>query len=209
MKLFDKFNEITAKNKNEVESIDDLNKKEEVEKWWNENMVARREDGKSKLYDLLEEFNISSMKKLAPLLGYKQSTIISDYTRANSTLSPSYDVKHKFYTFFHDELNIQPNIPEEKKERKAKRIIRKKDKIELVEETETKETTKTLFDFGMSEIITENKSKSNIEELIERYEKSIDNINDNIKRYETLMNNLITEKNCYEKMIMDLKELGK
>lgn len=204
MKLFDKFNEITSKAKDEVESIEDLNKKEEVEKWWEENIAARREDGKSKIYDLLDEFNIKSMNQLSTLMGYKSASIISDYTREKSNYVPGFDAKNRFYTFFKNELNMQPNLPQENNKSKAKRIIRKKDKIELVEEKPSKSITQTLFDFD-----TKKENSNGVSDLIEKYENSLIAINDNIKRYETIINNLISEKTCYERIIADLKELQK
>lgn len=113
-RLIDKFNEIMNKSKGET-TIDRINREQEVNKWWKE--VSKREKwGTYGINKYLKEFNIDDLKELGMLLGYteKGSGIVSNWLRKPNNVS--YNSKNKLYSFFEDELNIQPPKPKYKKE---------------------------------------------------------------------------------------------
>lgn len=103
-KLINKFNEIINKTKGEND-INRKNREQIVNEWWDE-MCEKQSHGKYKINDKLEEFNISSLSELSNLLGYKHRGTASDYL--NRTREVSFDIKDRFYSFFENELNIQP-----------------------------------------------------------------------------------------------------
>lgn len=103
-KLINKFNEIINKTKGEND-INRKNREQIVNEWWDE-MCEKKSHGKYKINDKLEEFNISSLSEFSNLLGYKHKGTASDYL--NRTREVSFDIKDRFYSFFENELNIQP-----------------------------------------------------------------------------------------------------
>lgn len=123
--LIDKFNEIVNRGKNE-NKLTQLERERKVSEWYN-NMVTK-ENGRYKLYDKMEEFNIDTFKELALLLGYKDSSILSHYLCKRVDLAP-YDFKNKLYTFFENELNMQPKKVKEIKEK----IVKQRKNTELLD----------------------------------------------------------------------------
>ncbi len=115
--LIDKFNEIINKGKNE-QTLERLNREDIVNKWWNE-MSVKSGYGKFKLSEKMKEFNIDSLSELSQLLGWKTPAGLSNYL--NNVVPISFDTKNKIYSFFENELNIQP--PKKKKETKKKGIL--------------------------------------------------------------------------------------
>lgn len=107
-KLIDKFNELMNKTKIETD-IDRINRKEVVDKWWNEVSVKKKH-GVYALNDKMKEFNIDTLSELSLLLGYSKRAI-SDYL--NKSDKVSFETKNRLYSFFENELNIQP--PKDKK----------------------------------------------------------------------------------------------
>ena len=101
--LIDKFNEII--NRGEINKIEKLSREQLVDQWW-EEMKTKDENGKFNLCKKMKEFNISTFKELTKLLGYKDSSIISVYL--NNRQEMGFDTKNRFYSFFENELNIQP-----------------------------------------------------------------------------------------------------
>lgn len=119
--LMDKFNEIVNKPKGE-NKIHQLNRQQIVEQWW-EEIISDKE----KLNEKMKEFNIVTYKELANLLGYKTGATLSTYI--NGSLPCNYNFKNRLYSFFENELNIQP-----KKNNNSKRIyIRTKEEEELIQ----------------------------------------------------------------------------
>lgn len=100
--LIDKFNELINKSKGERD-LEHLNRNEIVNAWWEE--MSTKENGRYKLYDLMEEYNIPSLSQLSRLLGYSTPTMICNYLSKKS--NAGYDYKNKLYSFFENELNIQ------------------------------------------------------------------------------------------------------
>lgn len=115
-KYIDKFNELINKNKKE-KNIDRLNREEIVNKWWDEVSV-KTGYGKYKLNEKMKEFNIDSLNELAHLLGWSTQAGLCNYLNGNSQIG--FDVKNKLYSFFENELNIQPPKEKIKKERSKK-----------------------------------------------------------------------------------------
>lgn len=119
--LIDKFNKIINKSKGE-NKIHQLNRQQIVEEWWKEIT-----EDKEKLNEKMKEFNIVTYKELANLLGYKTGATLSNYI--NGKIPCSYNLKNRLYSFFENELNIQP-----KKNNNSKRTyIRTKEEEELIQ----------------------------------------------------------------------------
>lgn len=119
--LIDKFNEII--NKGKINDIDRLNRQKIVEDWFDELTVE-------KLKEKMKEFNISTYKELAELMGYTNQSSIC--CAINKTRVPGFDFKNKLYSFFENELNIQKPKKQTVKE-KVKEIMLDQDKLELQE----------------------------------------------------------------------------
>lgn len=101
--LIDKFNEITH-NVNGENTIEKINEEEIVNKWWDE-MCQKQAHGKYKINEKMEEFNIPTLKRLSELLGYKSTGALSGYLSGKHPIG--FEVKHRIYHFFKNELNIQ------------------------------------------------------------------------------------------------------
>lgn len=102
--LIDKFNELINKSKGERD-IDRLNREEVVNNWWSE-MSQKVGYGKYKINEKMKEFNIDTLKELSHLLGYKNQSQLCNYLSGN--WEPTFNTKNMIYSFFEDELNIQP-----------------------------------------------------------------------------------------------------
>lgn len=113
--LIDKFNEIINKGKNE-QTLERLSREDVVNQWWDE-MAIKIGHGKYKLNEKMKEFNIDSLLELSQLLGWKTQASLSNYL--NGYTPTSFNIKNKIYSFFENELNIQPP----KKENKKKNIL--------------------------------------------------------------------------------------
>ena len=113
--LIDKFNELINKSKGERD-IDRLNREEVVNAWW-DKMSQKVGYGKYKINEKMKEFNIDTLKELAHLLGYKNQTQLCNYLGGHMT--PTFNTKNMLYSFFENELNIQP--PKDKTTKKIKR----------------------------------------------------------------------------------------
>lgn len=127
--LIDKFNSIINKGKNELE-FEKLNRQALVNEWFEDMTTVV--NGRIKLKNKMEEFNIESYKELATLMGYKTACNLSIY--CNKTRPAPYDFKNRLYTFFADELNIQD---------KKKTVILNKEKMTHEEKNELTEWYKT------------------------------------------------------------------
>lgn len=128
--FIDKFNRIINRGKQDLK-IESINRKEEVEKWWNEIL-----EDKKIIKELMKKFNISSFDELGRLIGYSNGTTICSYINKNRECG--FNIKNKLYTFFEDETNVQ--IPKKKslnfnnvKKEKINNIIENKIKIKLKE----------------------------------------------------------------------------
>jgi len=113
--LIDKFNQIVNRGVNENKIIK-LEREKEVTEWFKDMTTVK--NGRLKIYEKMEEFNIYTFKELTPLLGYKDSSILSRYLKMEN--KAPYDFKNKLYTFFENELNMQPKKEMIKKNRKAR-----------------------------------------------------------------------------------------
>ena len=107
-KLIDKFNKLMNKTKTE-NNIDRINRKEVVDKWWNEVSVKKKH-GVYVLNDKMKEFNIDTLTELSLLIG-SNKRYVSDCLNNNDKVS--FEAKNRLYSFFENELNIQP--PKDKK----------------------------------------------------------------------------------------------
>ena len=114
--LIDKFNELINKSKGERD-IDRLNREEIVNNWWSK-MSQKVGYGKYKINEKMKEFNIDTLKELAHLLGYKNQSQLCNYL--SGKWEPTFNTKNMIYSFFEDELNIQP--PKEKITKTIKRL---------------------------------------------------------------------------------------
>lgn len=110
-KLIDKFNELINKTKTEND-IDRINRKEVVNKWWDEVSVKKKH-GVYVLNDKMKEFNIDTLTELSLLIG-SGKRYVSDCL--NNSDKVSFEAKNRLYSFFENELNIQP--PKNKKTNK-------------------------------------------------------------------------------------------
>lgn len=113
--LIDKFNQIVNRGINENKIIK-LQREKEVTEWFKDMTTVK--NGRLKIYEQMEEFNIYTFKELTPLLGYKDSSILSRYLKSEN--SAPYEFKNKLYTFFENELNMQPKKEMIKKNYKAR-----------------------------------------------------------------------------------------
>ena len=104
-KYIEKFNELINKSKGE-RSINRLTREEIVNVWWDE-MSQKIGHGQFKLNEKMIDFNIQTLNELDLLLGYKnKSGMMSNYLNGHQHVS--FDIKNKVYSFFENELNIQP-----------------------------------------------------------------------------------------------------
>ena len=108
-KYIEKFNELLNKSKGE-RNINKMTREEIVNQWWKE-MSEKSGHGKYKLNEKMHEFNIDNMTELDKLLGYSSMGATSGYLKKGESIG--YDLKNKYYSFFENELNIQP--PKSKK----------------------------------------------------------------------------------------------
>ena len=102
--FIDKFNRIINRGKQELK-IESINRKEEVEKWWNEII-----EDKKIIKELMKKFNITSFDELGRLIGYSNGTTICSYINKNRECG--FNIKNKLFSFFEDETNVQ--IPKKK-----------------------------------------------------------------------------------------------
>lgn len=112
--LVDKFNEIIAKDKQEV-VIDRLENEKTIDAYV-EWLITIDKNGNLNLDNKMKEFNINTYCELGTLLGYKSSQPIQSIK--SKGVNNSYDLKNKLYQFFTNELNIQPPKVKEIKENK-------------------------------------------------------------------------------------------
>ena len=104
-KYIEKFNELINKSKGET-SINRLTREEIVNEWWDE-MSQKIGHGQFKINEKMRDFNIYTLRELDELLGYKgTSGMMSNYL--NNCRKVGFDIKNKVYSFFENELNIQP-----------------------------------------------------------------------------------------------------
>lgn len=119
--LIDKFNEIINKGKGE-HIIAKLNREELVNKWWDE-MSTKTSYGKYKLNEKMKEFNIDTLIELSNLLGWKSQAGICNYLSGKIPIT--FNTKNKIYSFFENELNIQPPKNNKTKKNKTYTIYKK------------------------------------------------------------------------------------
>lgn len=102
--LINKFNEIINKTRGE-QTIDKVNREQLVNDWWNK-MSVKTGPGEYMLSEKMKEFNIASYKELAVLLGWKTGSGLISYLTGVHKIS--FNTKNRIYSFFENELNIQP-----------------------------------------------------------------------------------------------------
>ena len=104
--LINKFNELMNKQKGEVE-IDQLNREQIVNEWWDKVRVKKGK-GKYGLTEYLDKFNIRNLSQLAELMGYNNKLAIQQKLNNYGNYTIDYNFKNRLYSFFENELNIQP-----------------------------------------------------------------------------------------------------
>lgn len=124
-KLIDKFNELINKTKTEND-IDRINRTEVVNKWWDEVSVKKKH-GVYVLNDKMKEFNIDTLTELSLLIG-SSKRYVSDCLNKPNTVN--FEAKNRLYSFFENELNIQP--PKNKKTNKHSSHRNTHEDIELL-----------------------------------------------------------------------------
>lgn len=137
-KLLDKFNEIMNKGKNELQ-LSAMNRQKEVNEWY-DNMIANK---RANLHKKMIDFNIDSYAELTKLMNYGSGSTFSKYV--NKRIPTSYNFKERLYSFFENELNIQPVKKSENSKTKAKSKIgpnRSKKAIEFYKNFNIKEWMK-------------------------------------------------------------------
>lgn len=107
-KLIDKFNEII--NRGQENKIVSLENGVDASDYWKE-LCKKDDNGTPKLYKKMREFNISNVKELAILLGYKSPGMIYQYLKEDNVVNE--DFTKRVYLFFTNELNIQEPKKEE------------------------------------------------------------------------------------------------
>ena len=107
-KLIDKFNEII--NRGQENKIVSLENGVDASDYWKE-LCKKDDNGTPRLYEKMREFNISNVKELAILLGYKSPGMIYQYLKEDNVVNE--DFTKKVYLFFTNELNIQEPKKEE------------------------------------------------------------------------------------------------
>ena len=117
-KLIDTFNEIVNRGK-EIHKLEALDNQREINDFY--NSMTTKVGNVYKLWDKMQSFNITTYKELAQLLGYKNGSAISHYLAKPDETPDAF--KHMLYTFFQDELNIQPPKIEDTKKEYSKKII--------------------------------------------------------------------------------------
>ena len=119
-KYIEKFNELINKSKGET-SINRLTREEVVNEWW-DTMSQKIGHGQFKLNEKMIDFNIRTLNELDLLLGYKnKSGMMSNYLNGHQQVG--FDVKNKVYSFFENELNIQPPKVKQPGNNNSARII--------------------------------------------------------------------------------------
>lgn len=119
--LINKFNELMNKQKGEIK-IDQLTREDKVNKWWDEISVCYGQ-GEYGLNKYMEEFNILNLTELGRLMGYKSACAIQQRLKGYGNRKTTYDFKNKLYSFFENELNIQPKHDSVRISNKAKTPI--------------------------------------------------------------------------------------
>lgn len=104
--LINKFNELINKQKGEVR-VEQLNREQIVNEWWDKVRV-KKGIGKYGLTEYMDKFNIKNLSQLAELMGYKNKLAIQQQLNGYNNKNTTYDFKNRLYSFFENELNIQP-----------------------------------------------------------------------------------------------------
>lgn len=104
--LINKFNELINKQKGEVR-VEQLNREQIVNEWWDKVRV-KKGIGKYGLTEYMDKFNIKSLSQLAELMGYKNKLAIQQHLNGYNNKNTTYDFKNRLYSFFENELNMQP-----------------------------------------------------------------------------------------------------
>ena len=151
--LIDKFNELINKSKGERD-IERLNREEIVNTWWNE-MAQKVGHGKYKINEKMKEFNIDTLKELANLLGYKNQSQLCNYL--SGKLEPTFNTKNMIYSFFENEINIQP--PKENKSKNIKRLKPKHKETTNLTDKEIDTLYRWYEMFDINEWVTNNISR--------------------------------------------------
>ena len=149
-KYIEKFNELINRTKGETR-INRLTREEVVTEWW-ASMCERKGRGIFGLSEKMREFNIDSMSDLDKLLGYSSSGATSNYL--NKGVNIGYDLKNKYYSFFENELNIQPPkvVKTESKPKNKLKISYRGDEeyLKLLEWFENTNIRQWAIDHGLS-----------------------------------------------------------
>lgn len=227
--LIDKFNELINKGKGE-HAIDKLNRKEIVEKWF-DKMSQKSGWGKYKLNEKIKEFNIKNLKELGELLGYADGAFVSH--ALSNPKKTSYNSKEVIYSFFENELNIQP--PKEKKKpkpRKQKSINEYADLYTWYKDFDINDWVKkyiaeghSIAEMGVEAGVASNTIRAfmrkenathatlqKVHDFITNYNKQIESQNDNVIQYtlEPVAEEDVPQeiKNSTQKLIDDIQKHG-
>lgn len=117
-KLVDTFNSIVKGDKNLLK-LEKLEHEKEINDFCN-YLIEKNKDGILNLDIKMGEFNVENYEVLSKLLGYKSTCLLYTLKRGEKV---GYDFKNKLYTFFNNELNIQPIDLEKKTKHHKKRNI--------------------------------------------------------------------------------------
>lgn len=103
-KYLERFNTLLSRSKGEA-SIAKMSREDLVNEWWHE-VSQQRGHGKYGLTDIMNTFNIATLGELDKLLGYRHPGASSHFLQHAEDVT--YNIKNKYYSFFENELNIQP-----------------------------------------------------------------------------------------------------
>lgn len=103
-KYLERFNTLLSRSKGEA-SVAKMSREDLVNEWWHE-VSQQRGHGKYGLTDIMNTFNITTLGELDKLLGYRHPGASSHFLQHAKDVT--YNIKNKYYSFFENELNIQP-----------------------------------------------------------------------------------------------------
>lgn len=103
-KYLDRFNTLLGRSKGEA-VVAKMSREELVEEWWSE-IIKKEGHGYYGLTKIMNTFNIETLGELDKLLGYSSTGATSRFLSHPEKVT--YNIKNKYFSFFEDEINIQP-----------------------------------------------------------------------------------------------------
>lgn len=103
-KYLDRFNTLLGRSKGEA-VVAKMSREELVEEWWSE-IIKKEGHGCYGLTKIMNTFNIETLGELDKLLGYSSTGATSRFLSHPEKVT--YNIKNKYFSFFEDEINIQP-----------------------------------------------------------------------------------------------------